>query len=175
MAETQSKTKKQNKSALIGNGAQATVLDKTVKIDIDTDKNFIDEIIAAGTTNKLDISALENFTAMSNSRDQIYQLIDTMAADSSVASIIRTYAEEVCEPADNGHIVWCESTDPNISKFINYLLNVMNVDKNIFSWVYCLIKYGDVYLKLYRESDYADQIFDQNKIAGVEKAKKYLT
>lgn len=111
---------------------------------------------------------------MSNSRDQIYQLIDTMAADSSVASIIRTYTEEVCEPADNGHIVWCESTDPNISKFINYLLNVINVDKNIFSWVYCLIKYGDVYLKLYRESDYADQIFDQNKIAGVEKAKNIL-
>lgn len=38
MAETQSKAKKQNKSALIGNGARATVLDKTVKLDIDTDK-----------------------------------------------------------------------------------------------------------------------------------------
>jgi hypothetical protein len=35
----------------------------------------------------------------------------------------------------------------------------MNVDKNIFGWVYCLIKYGDVYLRLYRESDYEDHFF----------------
>ena len=28
----------------------------------------------------------------------------------------------------------------------------MNVDKNIFGWTYCLLKYGDVYLRLYRES-----------------------
>jgi hypothetical protein len=63
------------------------------------------------------------------------------------------------EPSDTGHVVWCESPDPNISKFINYLLNVINVDKNIFSWVYCLIKYGDVYLRLYRESDYEDPMF----------------
>jgi hypothetical protein len=39
----------------------------------------------------------------------------------------------------------------------------MNVDKNIFSWVYCLIKYGDVYLRLYRESDYEDPMFKKNK------------
>lgn len=35
----------------------------------------------------------------------------------------------------------------------------MNVDKNIGKWVYCLIKYGDVYLRLYRESDYQDALF----------------
>lgn len=35
----------------------------------------------------------------------------------------------------------------------------MNVDKNIGKWVYCLIKYGDVYLRLYRESDYHDALF----------------
>lgn len=35
----------------------------------------------------------------------------------------------------------------------------MNVDKNIGKWVYCLIKYGDVYLRLYRESDYEDALF----------------
>jgi hypothetical protein len=57
-----------------------------------------------------------------------------MTLDSSVAAIVRTYAENVCETADNGHIVWCESNNSDISKFVNYLLNVMNVDKNIFAW-----------------------------------------
>ena len=35
-----------------------------------------------------------------------------MAQDSSVASILRTFTEDVCDPNDNGHIVWCESQDP---------------------------------------------------------------
>jgi len=40
----------------------------------------------------------------------------------------------------------------------------MNVDKNIFGWTYCLLKYGDVYLRLYRESDYDDRLFKQDNI-----------
>ena len=40
----------------------------------------------------------------------------------------------------------------------------MNVDKNIDKWVYCLIKYGDVYLRLYRESDYVDKLFNKSSI-----------
>lgn len=160
MAEnTEIKKPRKPKSTLIGNQAKPTVLDSTTKLDIDTNKVLIDNIIEAGLNSQLDTAALERFTSISNSRDQIYQLIDTMCQDSAVSSIVRTYAEDVCEPADSGHVVWCESPDPNISKFVNYLLNVMNVDKQIFSWVYCLIKYGDVYLRLYRESDYEDPKF----------------
>ena len=160
MAEEKEEIKsKKPKSSLIGNQAKPTVLDSTTKLDIDTNKTLMDNIIEAGLNSTLDTAAIENFTSISNSRDQVYQLIDTMCQDSAVSSIVRTYTEDVCEPSDTGHVVWCESPDPNISKFINYLLNVINVDKNIFSWVYCLIKYGDVYLRLYRESDYEDPMF----------------
>ena len=165
MAEnTETKKPRKPKSSLIGNQAKPTVLDSTTKLDIDTNKVLIDNIIEAGLKSTLDTAALESFTSISNARDQVYQLIDTMCQDSAVSSIVRTYAEDVCETSDDGHIVWCESPDPNISKFINYLLNVINVDKNIFSWVYCLIKYGDVYLRLYRESDYEDLLFNRNTI-----------
>jgi hypothetical protein len=150
MADLEKTEPKQAKSSLVGNQAQPAVLDSTTKIDIDVNKTLIDNIIEAGLHSSLDISAIENFTAISNARDQIYQLIDTMCQDSSVSSIVRTYSEDVCETSDNGHIVWCESSDPKISQFVNYLLNIMNVDKQIFSWVYSLIKYGDVYLRLYR-------------------------
>jgi hypothetical protein len=146
-------------SPLIGRQAKPTILDSTTKLDIDTSKSMVDNIIEAGLSHTLDVSALENFTSISNARGQIYQLIDTMCQDSAVSSIVRTYSEDVCETADNGHIVWCESTDPDVAKFVNYLLNVMNVDKKIFGWTYCLIKYGDIYLRLYRESDYIDPIF----------------
>ena len=174
MAE-ETKQKITFKSPLIGAQAVPTTLDTTTKLDIDTNKVLVDNIIDAAINGMLDTGAIENFTTISNARDQIYQLIDTMTLDSSVAAIVRTYAENVCETADNGHIVWCESNNSDISKFVNYLLNVMNVDKNIFAWAYNLIKYGDVYLKLFRESDYKDELFDEDKINRTAASKTLLT
>lgn len=124
--------KTKNTNPLIGSQAKPIILDNTTKIDIDVNKKFIDGVIDAGLSNQLDVSALDQFTSISSSRDQIYQLIDTMCQDSAVSSIVRTYADEVCEVSDNGHIIWAESDDPNVSKFVNYILNVINVDKKIF-------------------------------------------
>ena len=168
------KKKTSNKSPLVGTVTKPITLDQTTKLDIDTDKKLLDNIIEASIGGNLNTTELEQFTAISNSRDQVYQLIDTMMKDSVVSSIVRTYAEDACEVADNGHIIWCESNDPNISKFVNYLLNIMNVDKNIFSWVYSLIKYGDVYLRLYRESDYKDPLFKKDSIDNSFSAKTQL-
>jgi hypothetical protein len=106
MAEnTETKKTKKPKSSLIGNQAKPTVLDSTTKLDIDTNKVLIDNIIEAGLKSTLDTAALESFTSISNARDQVYQLIDTMCQDSAVSSIVRTYAEDVCETSDDGHIV----------------------------------------------------------------------
>lgn len=150
--------------AFVGSQAQPTVLDNTVKLDTDTKKVLMDNIIDAALSSRLDTGALEQFTSISNSRDQIYQLIDTMLGDSTVSSIVKTYAADVCEVSDNGHIIWAESADPKISMFVNYLLNVMNADKNIYGWAYSLIAYGDTYLRLFRESDYDDEIFKKDKV-----------
>ena len=105
MAET--KTKKPSKAtrSLIGNQAKPEKKDTTTKIDIDTNKVLIDNIIEAGIQSKIDISAIDRFTSISNARDQVYQLIDTMCNDSAVSAIVRTYTDDVCEMADNGHIV----------------------------------------------------------------------
>lgn len=174
MGENKNKNKKNQSNPLVGSQAKPVTLDNTTTLDIDTAKVLIDNIIEAGLSSKLDVSALENFTSISNARDQVYQLIDTMSQDSSVAAILRTYTEDVCEPADNGHVIWCEANDPKISKFVNYILNVMNADKNIYSWVYSMLKYGDVYLRLYRESDYADEVFKPENIDNAFSARSTL-
>ena len=174
MAE-ETKPKQRVSSPLVGSQAQPTTLDNTTTLDIDTKKTLVDNIIEAGLSSQLDISRLESFTSISNARDQIYQLIDSMAQDSSVSAILKTYAENVCEPADNGHVIWCESNDPNISKFINYILNTMNADKNMYGWAYSLVKYGDLYLKLFRESDYKDELFQAPKIDMANYSRNRLT
>lgn len=175
MAEEKKPIKpEQTSSALVGSTVQPTTLDNTTTLDIDVKKILIDNIIEAGLSSQLDITKLENFTSISNSRDQIYQLIDTMAQDAAVAAILKTYAENVCEPADNGHVIWCESDDPRISKFVNYMLNVMNADKNMYGWAYSICKYGDIYLRLFRESDYQDALFNADKVDQASTARNTL-
>ena len=165
----------QASSSLVGSQTQPTTLDTTTTLDIDVKKTLVDNIIEAGLSSQLDIAKLENFTSISNSRDQIYQLIDTMAQDSSVSAILKTYAENVCEPADNGHVIWCESTDPKVSKFVNYMLNTMNADKNMYGWAYSLVKYGDIYLKLFRESDFEDELFKHDNVDMANSSRSRLT
>ena len=172
MAETKKKTSKKQSNPLVGSIAKPTPNDSAPKLDIDVKGTLIDNIIDAGMSSRLDTSALDRFTTISNARDQVYQLIDTMCNDASIAAIVRTFSEDACEPADNGHIVWCESEDQNVSKFVNYLLDTMNVDKYVYKWTYCLVKYGDVYLRLYRESDYVDKLFDRKKVDAVNNARQ---
>ena len=133
-------------------------------IGIDVDNQFMDNIVGAGLAGKLDMASIESFTNVSRSRDSVYDLIDMMMADSTMASVLETYAEDTTEYNDQGRIVWVEAEDPMVAKYVEYLIDKMNIDKHIYSWVHCLIKYGDVYLKLFRESDEkkADPDFHNN-------------
>lgn len=158
------KSKAKSPNPLVGSQIKSTILDKTIKADVDLSKQLVDDILG-GTS--IDFSQLEKFTTISNAREQVYELIDTMGRDSAVAMLLKTFAGSICETADNGHIIWCEAKDPKVSKYVNYLLNIMNVDKYIYGWTYCLLKYGDVYLKLFRESDYEDDLFGKPKTKGV--------
>ena len=131
-------------------------------IGVDTQNKFFTNIINAGLNNQLDMSALDSFLTTSRSRDQVYSLIDQMSEDSTIAAVLETYAEDATETNENGDIVWADSDDADISKFINYILKSMRVNKNAYSWAHSLIKYGDIYLRLYRESDYdSDELFDK--------------
>lgn len=106
MAEENKQVKpEKTKSPSLGSQAKPVPLSDIVTSNIDLNRTLTDGIIEAGLTGGLNIGALEAFTSITNARDQVYQLIDTMAADSSVSSIIRTYAEDVCDTADNGHVV----------------------------------------------------------------------
>ena len=130
------------------------------EIGIDTKEYIFQNIINAGTSSVLDIGEIESFSMASKSRDQVYRLLDTMAEDSAIAAVLETYAEDATEYNDQGKIVWVEASNSNIASYVNYLLKTLCVDKNIYGWVYSLCKYGDLYLRLYRTSDYTDLLFD---------------
>ena len=126
------------------------------EIGIDIDNQFLHNIVNAGLASKLDISAIQSFTQVSQHRNQIYDLLDTMCQDPTIAAILETYAEDATEYNDQGQIVWVEAEDSNILKHVNYMLETMRIDKHIYKWIHALCKYGDIYLRLYRESDIKD-------------------
>jgi len=142
-----------------------------VNVGIDTQGDFISSIIEAGISSQLDLAKLESFTQVSQSRDQIYNVLDTMGEDSMVSAILETYAEDTTEYNDKGQIVWVESDNSDIANYVQWLLQSMNVDKNIYKWTYSLCKYGDLYLRLYRESEFEDPIFTKDDTLDALKVK----
>ena len=138
-----------------------TIPKQKPEIGVDTTNNFFDNIINAGLQSKLDISEIQSFTQASQSRNLIYDLLDTMCEDPTIAAVLETYAEDATEYNDQGQIVWCESSDSDVASYVNYLLDTMNVDKNVYRWIHSLCKYGDLYLRLYRESEYEDPVFGE--------------
>lgn len=131
------------------------------EIGIDTEDNFFKEFLYSGESSAVDISKINSFSQLSQSREVIYQLLDTMAEDPTIASVLEIYAEDATESNDEGRIVWVQSDNSECSKYVTYLLDTMNVDKNIYKWTYSLSKYGDIYLRLYRESELKDDLFPE--------------
>lgn len=129
------------------------------KRDIDLDNTLYDNIIQAGMSSQLDINAFNSLNQNAEDRNQMYNLFDTMCEDGSIGAVVETYAEDATERNDNGNIVWVEASDSNVAQYVEFLLDTLNVDKNIYKWVYSLCKYGDLYLRLYRESEYNDDLF----------------
>lgn len=144
------------------------------EIGIDLDNTVIETIIDCVETSKFDATALNSFTQVSRSRNQLYDTLDTMGEDSTIAAVLETYAEDATETNDKGNIVWAESADSNVLAFVTYLLNALNIDKNIYKWTYSLCKYGDVYLRLYRESEYEDLLFNSSKDEETSQEKSQL-
>ena len=128
-------------------------------VGVDTTDTLLQEVVYAGEHSTLGMSEINKFTQVSQRRENIYQLIDSMCQDPIVSSILETYTEDATEYNQEGHIMWVESSSPEIAKFVTFLLDSINVDKNAYSWIYSLCKYGDLYLRLYRESDMQDAIF----------------
>lgn len=142
-------------------GKQLKATPKPVKnIGMDLNNEFYSNIVNGVKASSIDIAKIQSFTQASQTRETIYQLLDTMAEDSSIAAILETYAEDATEADDRGNIVWVESDNDDIVKYITYLLNSIQVNKHIYKWVYSLCKYGDIYIRLYRNSDVDKELFN---------------
>ena len=132
------------------------------EIGVDNADSFYKNIMLSpengGVSSHVDLQQIESFSTISQSRDTVYTLLDTMAMDSKVSAILDTMASDATEYNDEGKIVWVESSNANVAKYVSYLIDTLQIDKHIYGWVYSLLKYGDLYLRLYKESEYDDAL-----------------
>lgn len=127
-----------------------------------SDSGLASDIITAGDSSKIDISQIQSLSNLSTQRDKLYQALETMANDIIIAAALKTYAEDATETNQQGDILWCESDDDNISKYVSFLIKSMQVNKNIYKWVYSLCKYGDLFIELFKETELdKDEFFDE--------------
>jgi hypothetical protein len=124
---------------------------------INTENEIYDDIITSYEDNSISLQTLQTFTTISQARDRIYGLIDVMAEDPIISIALDIYTSDACATNQKGQSVWCESSDSKTLSSVNYILEKTGVNKNVRSWMYNLIKYGDVYLRLYRKSDIENQ------------------
>lgn len=140
-------------------------------IGIDTDDQLFSQIIQSQIDGTLDTTAIDDFSGAARSRNTLYDLLDSMAEDPTIAAILKIYAEDATETNDKGNVVWVESSDSEVAQYVDFLLKTMNVDKNAYKWVHSLCKYGDLYLRLFHESEYKDPVFD---LSALNKDRKTL-
>lgn len=137
---------------------------KPVEIGIDTQNQLLTSIIDAADVGTLDLSSIDALSQSAQTREQSYELIESMANDDVISAVLETYAEDIVETNDLGQSLWAESTDPAVLNYVTWLLDTLNVDKHICQWAHCLVTYGDVYLRLYRQSDVDDdRLFKPNE------------
>ena len=164
-----------NRNSMVGTQIAAVPLSQP-EIGIDTNNSLTNNIVNQAINSNVDISKLEGFSTVAQTREQIYQMIDTMAQDPILASYLRTISEDAVEINDAGKVIWCESDDSKVAKYVTYLLDSMNVDKNAYMWMHSLTKYGDLYLRLYRQSDYEkDSLFGEDEKNEKESLNESLT
>jgi len=131
--------------------------------DIDTEDTMLDDfvIVTNNGENPQALTELDNFSNISYNRNQLYEAIDSMCEDARISAAVDIYTSVACEPNEHGKIVWAESDDERVNTYVNYLLDAFNVDKFAYQWMCSLVKYGDLYLRLYFKSE--DDLANRNK------------
>lgn len=143
----------------------------TPNIGIDS-KNALVNLLAQdeGVAETLDGSLLNSFRNISDNRENLYKMYDSMSKDILISSALELYADDATEYNDSGDVIWAESDDDDIRNHVNYLITSLKLDQNAWQHIHSLIKYGDLYLETFRSSDLKEKSQGKNNLIQNTKA-----
>lgn len=118
-----------------------------------------DELVNRMTSSDSPISSLSQlseFRTIAEDRETQYNTYDEMATDSVIAAALEIYADDATSYNEKGQIIWVESDIPEIADAGNRLLDKFEIPERAWKHIYQACKYGDYYLKLYRDDENLD-------------------
>lgn len=109
------------------------------------------------------LSQLNEFRTIAEDRETQYNTYDEMSTDSVIAAALEIYADDATQYDEKGRVIWVESDIDEIAKAGNRLLDILEIPERAWKHIYQACKYGDYYLKLYRQGQLDDdKIFNRN-------------
>lgn len=128
--------------------------------EIDPDSS-LSALLGDSDQSRMLIEGIAEFRDISHNRNEQYDAFDEMEKDATIAAALKMYADDATQYNLNGDIVWVESSNPDIAKFGNRLIEKLGINKNAWTHIYNLVKYGDLYLETFYD-DEADTPSDVN-------------
>lgn len=120
----------------------------------------------------LDQEAINEFRRLSSNRKEKYEAYENMLSDATIAASVEMYADDATQyDPKTGKVIWAESTDADISKAANRLIDILQLNEKAWRHIYALCTYGDIYLRIYRDGDTSDYEDLVNCISGVIRTK----
>ena len=110
----------------------------------------INEAIDAGK--RIDLTELLSITTLKGNRNQKYAAFEEMVADGRIGAAVEMYANDAVQYNHDGKVVWAESSNTDVAKYVNKLLEDLNIPENLWSWAYCVCLYGDVYIETFENT-----------------------
>lgn len=119
-------------------------------------EDFGTTLIELDGSSLFDYGQLNQFRTLTDDRNLQYKMYDEMAEDSIISAALELYADDATQYNTKGQVIWAESDDVDIAKFANRLIDILQLNENAWDHIYSLVKYGDLYLELFRDDELDD-------------------
>ena len=140
------------KEAFNLNEATTTVVNDAPQLSIDyKEKLGYTDFPEMDRFDFLDYGAFNKFRTLSTDRRIQYDAYDEMTKDIIISSVLSLYTEDATQYDTMGRVIWIESDDSDTAKYLNDLIEILEIPKKLRSIIYSVIEYGDVYLRLYKK------------------------
>lgn len=101
---------------------------------------------------RIDLTDFLNITTLKGNRNNKYAAFEEMISDGRISAAVEMYANDTVQYNPEGKLIWIESSNTDVAKYGNKLLEDLNISENLWSWAYSLWLYGDVYLETFKET-----------------------
>ena len=110
----------------------------------------IDEAIESGK--RIELNDFLKINDLKVDRNTKYTIFEEMVADGRIGAAVEMYANDTVQYNPEGKIMWVESENPDVVKYVEKLLDDLNLKPDVWTHAYRLYLYGDVYLELFKSS-----------------------